>query len=370
MKSFTKAIITISAASLMLVGCDLKKKDDAAEQKATTIEEIQAEKGKPAVTVTATTAEISEVRKFSGTIEGMQQTYALSKMSDPLAKINVQVGSSVKKDQVLAEYLFTGDNTQYQQAQEQIAILEKATERMRELHAKGGISQQDMDTQEMQLKVAKMNLETARRASKILSPADGIVTEMNFEVGQTPGLGVFCTIAKLDRVVLKVNVTSKDIGFFKKGTTATIDINGEKFQGKVTLVPLAASSITRFFPVEITFNNKKKQLLPGMYVTAEINTRNVKGIVVPIEAIVYRNGVNTVWTVTKDGKAKRKVVQTGVQTRTDVQILEGLEEGDQVMVEGQFRMNDGDKVLVMIDGRPAEDESEKSEANTEKSSND
>ena len=353
MTTFTKAIITVSAASLLLVGCDLKKKDGAA-QKATTIEEIQAEKGKPARIVHATSAEITDVRKFSGTIEGMQQTYALSKMSDPLAKINVQVGSSVKKDQVLAEYLFTGDNTQYQQAQEQIAILEKATERMRELHAKGGISQQDMDTQEMQLKVSKMNLETIRRASKILSPADGIVTELNFEVGQNPGIGVFCTIAKLDQVILKVNVTSKDIGFFKKGTTATVDVGGEKIQGKVTLVPLAASSITHFFPVEITFSNKKKQLLPGMYVTAEINARNVKGIVVPIEAIVYRNGVNTVWTVGTDGKAKRKVVQTGVQTKTDVQILDGLNEGDMVMVEGQFRMNDGDLVLIV-----GEDESKR-----------
>ena len=167
--------------------------------------------------------------------------------------------------------------------------------------------------------------------------------------------------------IIQASDSRENLSFdsFKKGTTATIDINGEKLQGKVTLVPLAASSVTRFFPVEITFNNKKKQLLPGMYVTAEINARNVKGIVVPIEAIVYRNGVNTVWTVTKDGKAKRKVVQTGVQTKTEVQILDGLEEGEQVMVEGQYRMNDGDKVLIVD-----EDESEKSEANTEKPSND
>lgn len=347
MNQFTKAIITVTAASLLLVGCDLKKKDDAAVQKATTIEEIQAEKGKPAYTVKATTAEITDVRKFSGSIEGMQQTSAISKMSDPLAKIYVQVGSSVKKDQVLAEYVFTGDNTQYQQAQEQVAILQKATERMRELHAKGGISQQDMDTQEMQLKVAKMNLETARRATKILAPSSGIVTEMNFKVGQVPGQNPFCTIAKLDQVILKLSITSKDIGYIKKGATATVDVAGEKIQGKVTLIPLAANPQTRFFPVEITFNNKNKKLLPGMYVTAELEARKVKGIIVPIEAIVYRNGVNTVWTVTKDGKAKRKVVQVGVQTKTEVQILDGLEEGDEVMVTGQFRMNDGDKVLVL-----------------------
>ena len=149
------------------------------------------------------------------------------------------------------------------------------------------------------------------------------------------------------QVILKLNVTSKDIVFFKKGATATIDVAGEKVKGKVTLIPLAANSMTRFFPVEVTFPNKKKQLLPGMYVTAELDARNVKGIIIPIEAIVYRNGVNTVWTVTAEGKAKRKVVKLGVQTKGDVQILEGLEDGDQVMVEGQFRMNDGDKVLII-----------------------
>ena len=197
---------------------------------AATIEEIQKEKGKPARVVKATAAKLSDVRKFSGSIEGMQQSYAISKMSDPLAKINVQVGSSVQKDQVLAEYIFTGDNTQYQQAQEQVALLEKATERMRELHAKGGISQQDMDTQEMQLKIAKMNLETARRATKILAPAAGVVTELNYKVGQTPGLGgVFCTIAKLNQVILKLNVTSNDIGYFKKGDKGKQVKNLQKF---------------------------------------------------------------------------------------------------------------------------------------------
>ena len=350
MNQFSKTIITISALSLLLAGCDaFKKKDDANKaNKATTIEEIQKETGKPARVVTATTAKLTDVRKFSGSIEGMQQSYAISKMGDPLAKINVQVGSTVQKDQVLAEYIFTGDNTQYQQAQEQVALLEKATERMREVFQKGGISQQDMDTQEMQLKIAKMNLETARRATKILAPAAGVVTELNYKVGQTPGLGgVFCTIAKLNQVILKLNVTSQDIGYFKKGATATVTVAGEQVKGKVTLIPLAANPQTRFFPVEVTFDNKHKKLLPGMYVTAQLDAREVSGIVIPNEAIVYRNGVNAVWTVDSEGKARRKIVKLGVQTKDDIQILEGLEDNETVMVEGQNRMNDGDKVLIV-----------------------
>ena len=346
MNKTVKTLLTIAVASLMLVACD--KKEENAEKKASTIEEIQKEKGKPARVVKAATSKLTDVRKFSGTIEGINQNSAICKMGDPIAKINVQVGSTVQKDQVIAEYLFTGDNTQYQEAQEKIAVLEKATERMRELHAKGGISQQDMDSQEMQLKVAKMGLETARRATLILAPEAGVVTEIKFKVGQTPGQGAqFATIAKLNKVVLKLNVTSKDIGFFKKGASAKVTIADETLTGKVTLIPLAANPTTHFFPVEITFDNKAKKLLPGMYVTAELDARQVEGIVVPAEAIVYRNGINVIWTVDAEGKALRKIVKLGVQTKNDVQITEGLEGGETVIVEGQSKMNDGDKVLIV-----------------------
>ena len=346
MNKTVKTLLTIAVASLMLVACE--KKDDKAEKKATTIEEIQKEKGKPARVVKASTAKLTDVRKFSGTIQGINQNSAICKMGDPIAKINVQVGSTVQKDQVIAEYLYTGDNTQYQQAQEGVELLEKSIGRMRELYQKGGISQQEMETQESALKVAKMNLETARRATLILAPEAGVVTEIKYKVGQTPGQNKeFATIAKLNKVILKLNVTSKDIGFFKKGANATVKLSDETFTGKVTLIPLAADPTTHFFPVEITFDNKAKKLLPGMYVTAELDARQVEGIVVPAEAIVYRNGINIIWTVTPEGKALRKIVKIGVQTKNDIQVLEGLEGNETIIVEGQSKMNDGDKVLVV-----------------------
>ena len=349
MNKTLKTLLTLATASMLLVACN--QKDEAKNnepKKASTIEEIQKETGKPARVVKASKAKLTDVRKYSGTIEGMNQNSAICKMGDPIAKINVQVGSSVQKDQVLAEYLYTGDNTQYQQAQEQIAVLEKATERMREVYQKGGISQQDMDAQEMQLKVAKMNLEAARRATLILAPEAGVVTELKYQVGQTPGVGAkFATIAKLNKVILKLNITSQDIGYFKKGAAATVTIAGEKIKGNVSLIPLAANPATRFFPVEVTFNNKGKKLLPGMYVTAELDARQVNGVAVPTEAVVYRNGSNAVWIVDEEGKARRKLVKLGIQTKDFIQIAEGLEGNESVIVEGMSRMNDGDKVLVV-----------------------
>lgn len=348
MKTITKSIITISALSLLLAGCGDAKKDAKSEKKVSTIEEIQKVNGKPARVVKAATVKLTDVRSFSGTIEGSQQTTATAKLGDPIAKVNVRVGSKVRKDQVLAEFVFTGDNTAYQQAQANIAMQEKSLNRLKEVQAKGGVSLQDVEQLETQINVAKMQMETARRATLVLAPSSGTITEVKFKVGEVPGVGgAMFTIANLDKVILKLNVTSSEIGFFKKGAKATIELNGEKLQGEVSLIPLAANPITRFFPVEVTFKNKGQKLLPGMYLTTKIDAREVTGVTVPVEAIVYSNGVNSVWIVDNEGKAKRKIVQLGVQTKTDIQIKDGLSEGDVVMVEGQNRMNDGDKVLIV-----------------------
>ena len=348
MKIITKSIITISALSLLLAGCGEAKKDAKSEKKVSTIEEIQKVNGKPARVVKAGVVKLTDVRAFSGTIEGSQQTKATAKLGDPIAKVNVRVGSKVKKDQVLAEFVFTGDNTSYQQAKANIALSEKILARTKEVQAKGGVSQQEVDQLETKLSVDKMNLEAARRATLVLAPSSGTITEVKFKVGEVPGVGgAMFTIANLDKVILKLNVTSSEIGFFKKGAKATIELNGEKLVGEVSLIPLAANPTTRFFPVEVTFKNKGQKLLPGMYLTAKLDAREVTGITIPTEAVVYSNGVNSVWTVDANGKAKRKIVQLGVQTKNDIQIKEGLNEGDIVMVEGQNRMNDGDKVLIV-----------------------
>ena len=93
MKTITNSLITISALSLLLIGCGEIKKDAKAAQKPTTIEEIQKVNGKPARVVKASTIKLTDVRSFSGTIEGSQQTNAVAKLGDPISKIHVRVGS-------------------------------------------------------------------------------------------------------------------------------------------------------------------------------------------------------------------------------------------------------------------------------------
>ena len=341
----TTQIIAFATLALFLAGCNTEKET---KQPSLTMEEIQAQKGKPVRIVTASEEKLADFRDFNGTIEGSQQTYAIAKMSDPIAKINVQVGSNVQKDQVLAEFTFTGDNSGYQQAEAQVKLLEKSLDRMKEVQAKGGVSQQDIDQAQTQLDVAKMQLEQARRATLVLAPAAGTVTDIRFKAGDVPNVGAtLFTVAKLDQVILKLDVTTQDIGLFKKGAEATISLNGETLHGKVSMVPLAADSKTRFFPVEITFQNKGRKLLPGMFVTASIHARTVKGVSIPNDAVIYKDGVNFAWIVDSEGKAKLKIIRLGIVGNTTTQILSGIEAGDKVITEGVSKVNDGDKVLIL-----------------------
>ncbi|MBO5950437.1 MAG: efflux RND transporter periplasmic adaptor subunit [Fibrobacteraceae bacterium] len=343
MKKFTK-IITLAALAFLFVGCVQKEE----VKRAPTMEEIQKEKGKPVRVATASTMDLNDVRTFNGAISGVQPATAIAKLSDPIKKIHVKIGSKVKKDQLLAEFEYTGDNIQLKQLEETVKLQEDVTRRLKEVYEKGGVSQQDLEAQEMQLRISKMQLEAVRRANQVLAPADGIVTEILYDEGEVPSVGskMFST-AKLDKVILTLSsVTTKDIGLFKNGLKATVEMNGKTLTGKVTRVPMAANPVTRFFPVEITFNNSNRQLLPGMFVAASINTAVVKGVSVPNDAVIYSNGLNYVWTV-EDGKAKRNLVQVGVADENFTQIKSGVEDNAVVIVDGMSRLDDSDKVLIV-----------------------
>lgn len=343
MKKFTK-IITLAALAFLFVGCVQKEE----VKRAPTMEEIQKEKGKPVRVATASTMDLNDVRTFNGAISGVQPATAIAKLSDPIKKIHVKIGSKVTKDQLLAEFEYTGDNIQLKQLEETVKLQEDVTRRLKEVYEKGGVSQQDLEAQEMQLRISKMQLEAVRRANQVLAPADGIVTEILYDEGEVPSVGskMFST-AKLDKVILTLSsVTTKDIGLFKNGLKATVEMNGKTLTGKVTRVPMAANPVTRFFPVEITFNNSNRQLLPGMFVAASINTAVVKGVSVPNDAVIYSNGLNNVWTV-EDGKAKRNLVQVGVADENFTQIKSGIEDNAVVIIDGMSRLDDSDKVLIV-----------------------
>jgi RND family efflux transporter MFP subunit len=149
------------------------------------------------------------------------------------------------------------------------------------------------------------------------------------------------TLVDFSKVKISLDVSQDTVLQIRKGQPAALIVvsyPGRVFPGKVTIVNLAADSMTKKFGVEVTVDNPDLTLRPGTFgeVAIEVESRE-NALVVPQMAVIDRGFVY----VAQGGKAVKKAVRLGLQTSDSVEILSGLQEGESVIVEGNFSLEDG-----------------------------
>jgi HlyD family secretion protein len=231
--------------------------------------------------------------------------------------------------------------------------------------------------------------ETNLSRTELISPIDGNVIELSREIGERIRGSDFnedtvMTVAALNNMQVKIEVGEHEVVYLKNGQRAELSVDaleGQTFEGSVVEIaqkatiknPGTESEVTTF-PVKVALDARPGGVLPGMSsevrITAE--TRN-DAVIVPIQAVTVRpekmlpdskpaGEANTtltakrtretlakvVFVVDGDNKAHARRVRTGIASDTDLEIVEGLQEGDKV-VEGPFRtvskeLKDGDRL--------------------------
>ena len=123
---------------------------------------------------------------------------------------------------------------------------------------------------------------------------------------------------------------------------------GKEFEGEVNIVYPAINSTTHTFNVEIIVPNAKEILRPGMFARTEFNMGNRLSLTVPDVAVQKQMGVADRYVyVIKDGVAERRVVTVGRQVGTRVEILSGVEAGEEVAVTALSKIKNGTSVEVV-----------------------
>jgi len=188
------------------------------------------------------------------------------------------------------------------------------------------------------------------------APFAGVIASKNAEVGDVinpmmggfgGGTGGVLTLMDFSRVKTDVDVSSEDIARIRKGQDALLRVGafpGRDFPGVVRLVNLTADPLSKKFGVEAVFDNPEGLLRPGTFgdVVFELESHE-KALVVPQKAILENSYVFVV----ESGKAIKKTVTLGLQNTTMVEILTGLAEGDAVVVEGNYGLEEGAAVQVL-----------------------
>jgi cobalt-zinc-cadmium efflux system membrane fusion protein len=172
------------------------------------------------------------------------------------------------------------------------------------------------------------------------SPIDGIVVERNATVGASVGTDAnLFKIIDLSRVWIDANVFEKDLQQVKPGQEVKLTVTafpGSTFSGRVILINSVVDPDTRTVKVRTEVPNPDGRLKPDMFANVQIVTAlNRTAISIPQSAVLNDEGKTIVF-VADGGEYKKRQVQAGIQNNDRVEIVDGLNAGDKVVVKGNY----------------------------------
>lgn len=330
------------AVALALCSCGGKK----VQKGAAAVKEEQL----PAVKVVDAKSEIVPIdEKYSVTL----QAYAINNIAPQsggrIISIKAEVGDFVEKGQVLAQM----DKAQLEQAELQLNNLKSEYDRAKALYEKGGVSKSDFETIELQYKVANTTYENLLTNTILKSPLNGVVSARNYDEGDMYTMSApLYVVQQINPIKAFVAVSEKNYSLLKKGIEVEFTpeaLNGKTYVGKVTRIHPTVDAATHTIVAEVTIDNPKFELRPGMYSSARVIFSKGDAIVVPDTAVLKQqgSGVRTVYVLKADGTVELRIVEVGRHIGSEYVILSGVQAGEKVVVSGQSLLRSGIKVEVI-----------------------
>lgn len=324
-------------------------------------------------------ATISNSVTATGTIEPVNKVEVGTQVSGIISKIYVDYNSIVKKGQVIAELDKINLESELASAKANLAsskseldYQETNYKRMKALHDKGFISDDDFDIADLSYKKAKeaylVQLQTVQKAqtnlgyATITSPIDGVVLSKDVEEGQTVAASfstpTLFTIARdLTDMQVVANVDEADIGNVRDGQRVTFTVDAfpdDTFEGRVKQVRQQGEEESNVVTYEVVISapNNDLKLKPQLTANVNIYTEEIENVVsVPAKALRFSpskemmndgekikdcNATNKLW-IKEANILKAYPVKTGITNGIRTQILEGIKEGTAVITNAKAK---------------------------------
>lgn len=250
-----------------------------------------------------------------------------------------------------AQATYQQAKTQYQSAVTSYQFTQKiATDKTQ--------AKQSLDSAANQLRQDKASAQSAKRSlqaqmkdNQVISPISGIVQSVGAQVGQSVGPSTnLVTVAAESPQMATINVPEADIGKISKKAAVNIAVPtlNQTFSGHVFAIHPQLDTSTNEYPVDVVIAGSHSQLLPGIQVQATLaDSAKQKELLVPADAVLsLQSGAQEVF-VYANGTVHTRLVQVGQMSSTQYQITSGLKSGEQLVVQGQNLLSDGDKVKVV-----------------------
>jgi RND family efflux transporter MFP subunit len=330
-----------------------------------------------------------------GNIQAVTESPVLARASGYIKSRSVDIGDRVKEGQVLAEIEAPELDQQIRQAQAAIeqarstieqtqaalqqgqsneALAKVTADREQRLFDRNVVSRQDNDTAQMQYAAQQASTQAlgkavaAARSSAsateanlarlndlknyltVRAPFAGVITVRNIDVGAlvNEGSTLLYRIAQTGRLRTYLNVPQTDAGNVRAGQHATLsvaDLSGRKFSGLVTRTANALDPASRTLLVEVQIDNADGALMPGMYSQVDLSVpRHDPPLLIPGDTLVVRTDGPQVAVVGSGDVVHYQRIRLGRDFGDRLEVLEGLTEGQQLVVNPSDTIREGVQV--------------------------
>lgn len=346
------AAFTLGAflAASMLTGCG----GDTTEQE-TVVSTI------PVTAETVVSKDFDKVVTLGGLTAAENTVSVIAKVSgmEQIQAVNVKVGDKVQAGQVLAVLDNETSAINLSNAQLQFDNAYTNYENGKQLFALGAVSQSELNQLNMAYENANNTLRQAQMAmdyATVTAPISGTVTMSNANVGSyaTASAPMF-EIANVDTLEISTGINEQNVSKIAIGQEVLLRINSVSDQwmsGKITEISKVMNTQTKNYPVTVAMSNKDDALVAGMYAEIEVVVDHVDDVlVIPVDAIVYKEAQPVVFVVQPDGTVKEAHVEFGLDDGNEYVVTAGIQAGDQIVVKGNGNLVDGSAITVVtLDG--------------------
>lgn len=185
----------------------------------------------------------------------------------------------------------------------------------------------------------------------VRSPIDGVVFSKNIAQGSMIPSGVIpYIIVSEDPVIVDLSITENIINKIKKGDRMSVQImaaDDKPFTGYVSTISPAINPMTLTYSIGIVIENPEGKIKAGMTARVAVQTdyhQNV--LIIPLASVLSSDGESYVY-IFESGKAVKRMIQTGLSNNRSIEVLDGLNKGDILVVKGQHYVNDQDIIRIV-----------------------
>ncbi len=289
-----------------------------------------------------------------GTFTPYNDVILKSEIPGRVESVEFKEGNSTKENAILFRLHSDEQQAKVKRAEAALQLSRSMLNRKQAVHKKGFLSQQELESVQSEVKINEAELTLAKEELEktyILAPFEGILSNRQVSRGTYVVEGdELVRIQDVTPIRLTFDVPQKEIPFIKIGddVTATTDMYPDKiFDGKIEAIEPSVNEKTRSVTVYATFPNEKELLIPGLYGNAQLKaTANAESsLYIPEQALVVRPDDVYVYK-NVNNKAVLTPVTLGKRIQDKAEILSGLKNGDEIVLEGQDKLHDGSTLVI------------------------